>query len=34
MEGALADINVKVTEILAYIEGDEGEEEAEEDPDA
>jgi hypothetical protein len=32
MMGALADINVKVTRILAYIEGDDGEEEAEEDP--
>ena len=31
MMGALADIRVDVSRILAYIEGDDGEEEAEED---
>lgn len=30
--GALADVRFRVTKILAYIEGDDDEEEAEEDP--
>ena len=30
---ALADVRFKVTKILAYIEGDDDEEEAQEDPD-
>ena len=32
MMGALADIHVKVSRILAYVEGDDDEEETEEDP--